>query len=313
MRRGTVMFNLECGALLAVWLAVSASFAQEPTPAKLPAKESAISGGTQDVPAPPTEESQSDKATPAPRQKTLCVPQIVMERRVVKVTEYRPEWRECPVTIVNHVPETTWVDKEICLVNPERRITLICERICRPIIERQEITYCASEPVHCVTPCKRTVCKPMPVKVNRTVCVDEGHWVEKPCCKSDCDKCKLQCGPPHVEKEWCSKMVTKTVCVNAWKPTWVEECYNKTVTTMKCVNRTSIVNVVTGYTSECRQREIFCTVCVPTTIVKQVPEITYKCEEIPYTKRYCVLVPYTVEKEIDVPTCRIVKKCIPCK
>lgn len=240
-------------------------------------------------------------------EKTICVPQIVMERRVVQVVECRPVYHECPVTVVNRIPETTWVDETTCVLNPERRTRVECYKICVPIIERRDITYCASEPVHCKTPCTRCVCKPMPVKVNRTVCVDEGCWKETPVCKSPC---KPDCGQPCVKKEWIPKPVQKEVCVTVWKPKWIEEKYDKITTTMKCANRTSTVNVVTGYRSECKTREVTYTACVPTTVTKQVPVTTYKCIEIPYTRRTCVMVPHCVEKEIMVPVCRMVKKTI---
>jgi hypothetical protein len=108
-------------------------------------------------------------------------------------------------------------------------------------------------------------------------------------------------------------MVQKEFTVTVWKPEWKTENYNKVCTSFRCEQRTATVNKVCGYTKECKTREVFYTVCEKKMVTKQVPHTTYTCETVPFTKRWTVMVPHCVEKDICVPCCRMVTKTIQCQ
>jgi hypothetical protein len=145
--------------------------------------------------------------------------------------------------------------------------------------------------------------------------VDEGEWVEQPCttaCKPCKPGCKPEC-PPATKKVWISKPVEKEYFVTVWKPQQVEATYNKVCTTLKPVTRCTVVPCITGYTKECKTREVPYTVCVPCKVMQPVACTTYTTECVPMTKTYTVMVPHCVEKEIKVPVCRMVTKTITCQ
>jgi len=246
-------------------------------------------------------------------EKTICVPEICMERRTIKTVECRAVVHECQVTITRQVPHTTWCEKECCIMKAEPRTRIECYTVYKPIICKKEKEICLMEPVHCKTPATRCVSKAVPVKEKRTRLEDEGQFVDQPCSVSNCKPgCKPSC-EPSTKKVWIPNMVEKEFFVTTWRQEWANEDYIKVCTTLKPVTRTVFETTVTGCIPECRTREVSYTVCVPCTIKRMIPTTTYTCEQVPMTKKWVEMVPECVEKEICVPVCKMVTKKITCQ
>lgn len=307
-------------AALVLIAAVHSILAQDPAQ---PAQPSEPSGSSAHPGKSPVQASPTDPDITCGKYKlverTVCVPEICMERRMVKTIECRPETRECQLTITRQIPHTTYCEKECCETRAEPRTRIECYTVCRPIVDFREETICSVEAVHTETPCTRCVSKAVPVKEKRFKWEDEGQWIEQPCevCKPACKPgCKPDCNPPcapATKKVWIPKPVEKEYFVTTWKQEWTNEVYNKVCTCLKPVTRVVQVPYVKCCVKECKTREVSYTVCVPVTVTRKIPITTYTCETVPVTKTYTVMVPHCVEKEIQVPVCRMVTKTITCK
>ena len=114
------------------------------------------------------------------------------------------------------------------------------------------------------------------------------------------------CAP---QKVWVPNLVQNKIPVTVMKPNYVEEPYTYNVTVMKPVTKTCTVKVP-HHTYETKTREVTCMVPVPKQMKRMVNVVTYKTEQKQVTQHYTELVPYTAEREICVPVCKMVPKTI---
>jgi hypothetical protein len=223
---------------------------------------------------------------------TILVPQVVLERRTVDVTEYRTEICERPVTIQKFVPETRTVrDLHVEMVTEvERRVETCVDYI--PVWREVEREVRVLVPTVEKRTGTRRVCRRVQIEELCPQTVDRGEWVEV--VDGDC-----------VQRVWKPELVTEQVPVLVWRNVIVDEPYEYSAVVHRPETRTIQVRVC-GYVKQERQREFEVTTCVPRgrELVRNVS--TYRTEKEQGVEQIPVLVPYTVQKEIDVPVCRLV-------
>jgi len=266
-------------------------------------------------------------------QKTIMVPQWVVEMRKVQCVECVPQEREVTVNVVKWVPETKMVERACTEWVMETRTKEVKTVVCRPVWKTEVCEYTVMVPKMEKVQGTRKVCKMVPVTETRKVCVDQGHWEERPCepvcgicrhchrrvrtaCATPCDPaanaCAPACAPAKpvcVCKVWVPNPVWKEIQVTCLKPQWVEEPCEYTKCTWVPEQRTREVKRCVWERQEC-VKQVTCNVCVPRTVVKQVPVTVCKkvCE--PVVKKCTVMVPQCVEKEVPVRVCKMVPKTI---
>lgn len=262
-------------------------------------------------------------------EKTIYVPQVTMETRKVMVTQCRPETRERTVTVYKQVAETKVVSQQRTIQVPEQRSRTETYYVSRPIYKDVKETYTVMVPHQETVQASRTVCKPYPVKMKRTVTVDQGQWEErqvaaKPVDCGSCGGCGTRgscngcastpdCATTVTRKVWVPNLVEKTEFCTMMKYKNEEVPYEYTHTVCKPEQRSRTVRQYAGCEQEARTREVAYTVCVPKTQTREVPVTTYTCVPTEQKQTCTVMVPYTVEKEVQVPVCRMVAKTIVCK
>jgi hypothetical protein len=157
-------------------------------------------------------------------------------------------------------------------------------------------------------------------------------WRNRGCCEDEC------CGTMTVcNRVWVPNVQTKEVQVTVYKREVSEVPYTYTEVVYRPENRTKMVTVcdyetrtrtkdvrVCSYRQEtktvpyrtCRwvteekARDVVDTFCVPVTKTRTVPVTTYKQVPRERTVTYTDYVSREVEREVDVPVCRMVEKTI---
>lgn len=274
-------------------------------------------------------------------ERTIYVPQVTMETRKVMVTQCRPETRERTFTVYKQVADTKMVTQQRTVQVPQQQTRTETYYVPRPIYKDVVQTYTVMVPHQETVTLSRTVCKPYPVKMQRTVSVDQGHWeervvaaqpVQSGCadnCASasgcgNCGSCgngdgwsncapSVACDQPVTQKVWVPNLVQKVEYRTFMKYKTEEVPYESTRTVCRPEERSQTVRQYAGCEQEARTREVTYTVCVPQVQTRQVPVTTYTAVPSEQKQTYTVMVPYTVEKEVQVPVCRMVAKTIVCK
>lgn len=268
-------------------------------------------------------------------QKTIYVPQMVPETRIVTQTICEPEVRERVVTIHRQVPETRQVTQNFTVMVPQQRTRTVNYVVRKPVWNDVQQTYHVSIPQTEPRTGVRSVCRPVQVQETRTVTRNVGGWEEVPCdgsCggyghvvqKGDYDasqKGAVQkggesvvqkgagCGGTH--RVYRTHCVTEEVPVTVWKNEVHQEQYTYNVTTYRSEPRTRTVRVC-NYVSETASREVTYTVCVPEQRSRTVNVTTYKTIAEPQTQRYTVMVPRTVQREVTVMVCQMIPQQVTC-
>ncbi|RMF59604.1 MAG: hypothetical protein D6743_16055 [Calditrichaeota bacterium] len=273
-------------------------------------------------------------------ERTVCVPQWVVEKRKVVCTEYRKEQREYKYTVYRCVPETKQVTRQYTVMVPERRQKEVTYTVCKPVVKEveQQYTVCVPEWKEVQRTCTvmvpvwkeeqrtctvlvphkehrvgtRRICKMVPVTEKRTICRDEGHWEQQ--------LVQVPCGGGLLGLFCCAPACcTTTVCRNVWvpnivkqevevtvcKPQIVEEQYEYDVIVCKPEQRTYTVKVCSY---EPQQRTYTAKVCSYRQEVRtrRVKLCSYEPQKVTRTVEYVVCVPQTREQVCNVTTYKTV-------
>ncbi len=191
---------------------------------------------------------------------------------------------------------------------------------------------------------KFCVWRSVPVKHTRTVCEDHGHWaaqavqmapaaVVAPC--NGCPPCVV--APVCMQQVWVPKIVSRNVECVTYQCQAFEEERDVHVTVCKpephsrkvqvcdwvnkeveyefdaCVWKTeerSCTQKVCEWKKEEHSRTINWVECVPSTKTEEFTVCSWTCVPTVKTVKETVCVAVTVEKEIDVPVCKMVEKTI---
>lgn len=246
--------------------------------------------------------------------KTVYVPTMVPEKRVVCTTQYRCEERERPITVQRCVPETKQVRQTVTVMVPEVRYRTVTCRVPVPVWDEVEQPYTVCVPYQEKVQGVRTVYRPVQVQEMRTVCRDEGHWETVTTYRRAHLGCLARiayggCAPVVccTALVWVPNIVTEQVPVTVCKYELVQEPCEYTVTKYRTEQRVRRARVCrTEYREE--QRQVPYTVCVPQQreCVRNVT--TYKVLTEQRTQKYTVMIPEQVQKEVTVMVCRMVPK-----
>lgn len=253
-------------------------------------------------------------------EKTVYVPTIVPETRVVTCTEYCREVQQREVTVARCVPEVREVRQQYVVMVPQVRERERVTTVMVPTTRQVEQTYMVCVPEQVVRQGTRTVCKPVMVEETRSVCRDMGHWeqctVERPVYRVGCFG-RPRCGdcPQTVcctRRVWVPNVVQEQVPVKVCKYETVQEPCEYTTTVYRQEKRVRNVQVCQYVPQErrCTVREVVCVperherVCNVTTMKRELQTVTQNC---------VVMVPHQVQREVQVATCKMVPKQICCR
>ncbi len=266
-----------------------------------------------------------DPCAPAPCEyveKTVLVPRIVRETRTVQVTKYRAEQQERTYTVSRCVPHTETVTETCTVMVPEWQTEVVPCTVRKLVKTPVEKTFMVNTTEYQEREGTRRVCRYEPVTVERTVCVDEGHWEER-ACPSPCGGCAPCGGCGHCGG--CSPCAPAPCArtVRVWVPNYVQK-------TVPCTTYRQVWEDVpcTYKVAVCVPKEVTRTVMqceyVTETVDREVRRCVWKPEQREYTRNVChvevvqeektvtcnVMVPYTVEEEVEVCVCRMVEETV---
>jgi len=241
----------------------------------------------------------------------------VMETRVVTVTKDRQEMRHKTITVSRMIPETKTVTRTCTVPEAHVGTKTVNYTVHHPVWKDVERTYTVMVPYKKRVHGTRTVCKLEPVTVTRTVCEDQGHWEVQACPPAPCGGCGgkgcRRCGPPCAKKVWVPHIVHREVPCTVMRPKYYQVPYEHDVTCFRPDTRSCTVRVMAGTRPDVRTRRVNYTYFVPRTVERQVPVTTYRCVQEEKVVPCPVTIPYTVEKEIQVPVCRMVPQTVACR
>ncbi|HUG66966.1 MAG TPA: hypothetical protein VMM76_04395 [Pirellulaceae bacterium] len=261
-------------------------------------------------------------------EKTIYVPQMAQETRIVNQTICEPEVRERVVTVCRQVPEMREVTENFTVMVPQQRTGTQNYVVCRAVWSEVEQPYTVSIPQTETRTGVRNVCRPVQAQETRTVTRNVCAWEDVPCdgsCggystvvqKGDVDAAQKDavqksagCGSTH--RVMRNQIVTEEVPVTVWKNEMHQEEYNYNVTTYRPEARTRMVRVC-NYVYEKQSREVTYMVGVPEQRSRTRNVTTYRTVSEQRTQRYTVMVPRTVQREVTVTVCHMVPQQVTCK
>ncbi|MEO8495690.1 MAG: hypothetical protein ABI614_11510 [Planctomycetota bacterium] len=274
-------------------------------------------------------------------ERTIYVPQMVPETRVVNQTVCEPEVRDRVVTVYRQVPETRQVVQNFTVMVPHQETRTQNYVVSRPVWSEVEQTYNVSIPQTEPRSGVRSVCRPVQVQQTRTVTRNVCAWEDVPCdghCggyggvvqKGDdggavqneaIQKGAVQKGGESVVQKGSgcggthrvlrNRCVTEEVPVTVWKNEVHQEEYNYNVTTYRSEPRTRMVRVC-NYVNEKQSRDVTYTVCVPEQRSRTVDVTTCRTVAEQQTQQYTAMVPRTVQREVTVMVCQMVPRQVTC-
>ena len=254
-------------------------------------------------------------------ERTIYVPQQVMESRTVTVTECRPEVRERTYNVCRRVPYQETRTEEYTVMVQKTEMRTVVQTVCKPVVKQVERTYTVMVPHQETRQAVRTVAHCVPVHSTRTVCVDEGRWevrsYQVPCapvCRPVCGGCGgcNACGPQFVTRccrVWVPNIVHREIPCTVMKYQTVQQPYEYCVTVCRPETRSCKVNV-TEMVKEQVTRQVPVTVCVPEKRTRTHQVTLYRDVTDVKTEKYTVMVPHQVQKQIQVPVCRVVPQTV---
>lgn len=229
--------------------------------------------------------------------KTVMVPTTVYQKKIVQCMEYRPDVRERTVHVTRQIPETKQVKQIHTILVPKVKVRQEHYTVCRPVYTKQqyEITVMVSKPI--VRQGVRQVCRYEPTEVMNTICEDHGCWVS-----DACGCCQ----------HWQPNIVERQVSCTVMKPVTYDEPYEYTELICEPQKR-MVEKTVCHYEYDKKVRDVHYTVCETQQVEKICNVTTYRCVTEPHVRKYTVMVPHPVQKEISVPVCQMVPKTVVCQ
>jgi hypothetical protein len=254
-------------------------------------------------------------------EKTVYLPTMVPETRVVTATEYRCETRQRPVTVYRCVPEVRQVRQTYTAMVPQTRVR---ERVCLvnvPVMEEVDQTYTVCVPHRVVRQGVRRVCRPVVVEEMQTVCKDLGQWEPVTCVARPVRHCGLfglfscgGCAPVAccTQMVWVPNIVEEQVPVKVCRTEVVEEPCEIVTTEYRQEQRVRRVQVCRFQQQE-RRYQVQEVVCVPEQRERICNVTTYRREAHQVMQSYTVAVPHQVQREVQVMVCQMVPKQVCCR
>src|SRR5688572_21038216 len=158
-------------------------------------------------------------------ERTVQVPTIVTERRVINVTECRSEVRERTITVRKLVPETRQVRDVYTVMMPVTQTRIETYHVRVPVWREVVQDVTVQVPSLEVRQGTRKVCRPIQVQETQCVTRDQGHWEEVPVCCGGYDATGAPAVAQQVHRVWKPNLVTEQVPVTVWRTETVEEPY----------------------------------------------------------------------------------------
>lgn len=266
-------------------------------------------------------------------QQTVLVPEYTTETRKVRCVEYAAETRQCVVTRCQRVPETRTVQVPDTEWVPRSRTTTETYTVSVPVAvsvpEQYQVnvttyrdvprSYTVSVPVwrdktetctvmvpHVETrQTNRPVVRCVPVAETRTVCDAAGNWKQV----------SATVMKEQVVEEPCSYEVTVNRPETRTQVVRVREFETRTQTRMERVaevhpeTRNWTYSAV-AWQPEQRSRQVEIAFRVPRPTMRTEQVTMYREVPVQETQQYVAMVPREVEREVQVPTYRLVARTI---
>ena len=262
--------------------------------------------------------------------RTIYVNETTYETRKVMTTECRPETRERSYNVCRRVPYKETVTEEYTVMVQKTAMRKVTETVYKPVVRTVSQNFTVMVPhverrqgVQHVVECR-------PEQAVRTICVDRGHWetreIQVPCYgygygygyayRSGCGGCGScgTCAPPTVTRcvrVWVPQYVQQQVAYTVMKQYVVAKPYEYCVTVCKPETRTRQVQVCEQVAQQI-VREVPIVTCVPEKKIRTFDVTRYKDVTETKVDKYAVMVPYQVEKTVQVPVVRCVPKTVQC-
>jgi hypothetical protein len=249
-------------------------------------------------------------------QKTILVPQMVPETRLVSVTEYHTEVRQRTVTIQRPVVETQMVTENYTVMVPQQQIRTETFTVKHPVVEQVPQTYTVPVPHQEMRQGVRSECQPVQVQEMKTICREEGYW-ETVTCQVPCSGCGgcSSCGTHFhtVSKQvWRSNPVLEQVPVTVWKTQIVQVPYEYMTTVYRPETRTRMTSVM-RFVSETKTRQVPDIQYVAQQHTRTRPVTTHRMVSEQHVQDYTVCVPTVVQKPVTVMVCQMVPQTVTCQ
>jgi hypothetical protein len=267
-------------------------------------------------------------------ERVIYAKEVVTESRTITVTECRPETRQRNYTVCKRVPYKETVTEEYTVMVQKTSMRKVTETVYKPVKRVVDQTYTVMVPHTEIRQGVQHVYECRPEQMVRTVCVDRGCWetreIQVPCYAprmrcGGCGGCGVyaagpcgSCGgcgicPPPVQtrcvRVWVPKYEYQQVPYTVMKPYLVAKPYQYNVTVCKPEQRTRQVTVC-EQVAEQIVREVPVVTCVPEKKTRTFEVTRYKEVNETKTDNYTVMVPYQVQKTIQVPVVRCVPKTV---
>lgn len=263
-------------------------------------------------------------------QRTVYVREMSTETRKVLVTQCKPEVRERAYKVCNRVPYQETVTEAYTVMVQQTQMKRVSETVYKPVMKTVDQSYTVMVPYTERRQGVRHDVQCVPVQQTVTVCVDRGCWetrtVQVPCpqygygygyaygynqCGRPCGGCNT-CAPPTVTRcirVWVPKLVKQQVVQTVMKPQVIARPYEYDVTLCRPETRVRQVQVCETV-AERIEKDVPVVYCVPQQKTRSFQVTKYRDVMEDKVEKYTVMVPYQVEKTIQVPVCKVVPRVI---
>lgn len=248
-------------------------------------------------------------------ERTVLVPQMTMETRKVCVTQCRPETHTRRISVCKMVEERKEVAYEYCEWKAEPHTRQETYQVSVPEWKDVTTEFTVMVPHTEKRQGVRKVAKCVASTEKRTVCEQGGHWADRQVQVQTfvrgCDDCgRPTCCPQMTtctQKVWVPEVIQKEIEVTVHNVVCEDQPFEYDVTVCKPETRTCTQKVCVPK-CETRTREVQYFVHVAEK--KSGTRTVICCKPVMEEKevQYTVMVPYKVEKEIQVCVCHMVEK-----
>lgn len=277
-------------------------------------------------------------------ERTIMVPQMTTEKRVIQVTKYRCEQRPEVVTCTRLVPQVYSYKKTVTDMVSVKRTRVVDCMVTKPVTREEAYEVVVRVPHVEKREGTRMVTRYVPDVEKRVVCEDQGRFEERvvevaTTCDIGCDSapcgrrgkmrrrgcvdfisCDVGCGADKgcvektcqvTHKVWVPNIVERTIEVPVQRAECVPEKYTYDVVVCRPEKRVC-KRMVTDYIQVPSKRTVAYYECVPKT--REIVCHETRCK--PVTEQRTIMrtvrIPYVVDQEICVPVCHMVEKKILC-